>query len=34
VTRVTVAFRDDDASWSLLTGVAEICRRTGRGCAW
>ncbi|MBN9159017.1 MULTISPECIES: universal stress protein [unclassified Microbacterium] len=29
VTRVTVAFRDDDASWSLLTGVAEICRRTG-----
>lgn len=29
VTRVTVAFRDDDASWSLLSGVAEICRRVG-----
>ena len=29
VTRVTVAFRDDDASRSLLTGVAEICRRAG-----
>ncbi|HKT58363.1 MAG TPA: universal stress protein [Microbacterium sp.] len=28
VTRVTVGFRDDDASRSLLTGVAEICRRT------
>ncbi|KHK97179.1 hypothetical protein LK09_13035 [Microbacterium mangrovi] len=28
VTRVTVGFRDDDASWSLLTRVAEICRRT------
>ena len=28
VTRVTVGFRDDDASWSLLTGVAEICRQT------
>jgi nucleotide-binding universal stress UspA family protein len=27
VTRVTVGFRDDDSSWSLLTGVAEICRR-------
>lgn len=29
VTRVTVAFRDDDPSWSFLTGVAETCRRTG-----
>ena len=27
VTRLTVAFRDDDASWSLLTAVADICRR-------
>lgn len=27
VTRVTVGFRDDDSSWSLLTRVAEICRR-------
>ncbi len=27
VTRVTVGFRDDDASWSLLTAVADICRR-------
>ncbi|HEX5730980.1 universal stress protein [Microbacterium sp.] len=27
VTRITVAFRDDDASWSLLTRVAEISRR-------
>jgi nucleotide-binding universal stress UspA family protein len=27
VVRVTVAFRDDDASWSLLTRVAEICTR-------
>lgn len=26
VTRITVAFRDDDASWSLLTRVAEISR--------
>jgi nucleotide-binding universal stress UspA family protein len=26
VTRLTVAFRDDDASWSLLTRVAEISR--------
>lgn len=29
VTRVTVAFRDDDASWSLLSRVAEFCRSTG-----
>ncbi len=28
VTRVTVAFRDDDASWSLLTRMAEIAQRT------
>lgn len=28
VTRITVGFRDDDASWSLLDRVAEICRRT------
>lgn len=28
VERVTVGFRDDDASWSLLTRVAEICTRT------
>lgn len=27
VKRITVAFRDDDASWSLLTRVAEISRR-------
>ncbi|MGC5170139.1 universal stress protein [Microbacterium sp. DT81.1] len=27
VTRITVAFRDDDASWSLLTRVAEISTR-------
>ena len=27
VTRVTVGFRDDDASWSLLARVAEICHR-------
>jgi nucleotide-binding universal stress UspA family protein len=27
VTRITVAFRDDDASWSLLTRVAEISRQ-------
>lgn len=27
VTRITVAFRDDDASWSLLTRVAEISQR-------
>ena len=27
VTRITVAFRNDDASWSLLTRVAEISRR-------
>ena len=29
VTRVTVGFRDDDATWTLLDAVAEICRRTG-----
>ncbi|GAA1918586.1 universal stress protein [Microbacterium aoyamense] len=28
VARVTVGFRDDDRSWSLLTRVAEICRRS------
>ncbi|MFT3876309.1 MAG: universal stress protein [Propioniciclava sp.] len=27
VTRVTVAFRDDDASWSLLTRVADLANR-------
>ena len=27
VTRITVAFRDDDASWSLLRRVAEISQR-------
>ncbi|MFT4135401.1 universal stress protein [Microbacterium sp.] len=26
VTRVTVGFRDDDVSWTLLTAVADICR--------
>lgn len=29
ITRVTVGFRDDDATWHLLQRVAEICRRTG-----
>ncbi len=29
VTRVTIAFRDDDASWSLLSRVARICRQAG-----
>ena len=29
VTRVTVGFRDDDATWHLLQRVADICRRTG-----
>ncbi|MFT3797836.1 universal stress protein [Microbacterium sp.] len=29
VTRVTVGFRDDDASWSLLTRVAELVREVG-----
>ena len=28
-TRVTVGFRDDDATWHLLQRVADICRRTG-----
>ncbi|MDP5226290.1 MULTISPECIES: universal stress protein [Arthrobacter] len=28
VARVTVGFRDDDESWSLLEKTAEICRRT------
>ncbi len=28
VTRVTVGFRDDDASWSMLARVADICRQT------
>ena len=27
ITRVTVGFRDDDPSWSLLERVADICRR-------
>ena len=27
MTRITVGFRDDDASWSLLTRVAEISRQ-------
>lgn len=27
ITRVTLAFRDDDATWQLLDRVAEICRR-------
>lgn len=29
VERVTVAFRDDDASWSLLSRVAGLCRESG-----
>ena len=29
IERVTVAFRDDDASWNLLDRVADICQRTG-----
>ncbi|MFT3860019.1 universal stress protein [Micropruina sp.] len=29
VTRVTLAFRDDDATWKLLDDVAEICARIG-----
>ena len=28
ITRVTLAFRDDDATWRLLDRVADICRRT------
>ncbi len=28
VARVTVGFRDDDATWSLLSRVADICHRT------
>ncbi len=27
VARLTVAFRDDDAGWTLLTAAADICRR-------
>lgn len=27
VTRLTVAFRDDDPGWTLLTAAADICRR-------
>ena len=29
ITRVTLAFRDDDAAWKLLDDVAEICARIG-----
>lgn len=29
ITRVTLAFRDDDATWKLLDEVAEICKRVG-----
>jgi nucleotide-binding universal stress UspA family protein len=29
VTRITLAFRGDDATWSLLDAVAQIARRTG-----
>ncbi len=29
VTRITLAFRDDDATWKLLEQVAEICQRVG-----
>ena len=29
ITRVTLAFRDDDATWALLDKVAEICGRVG-----
>lgn len=29
IKRVTLAFRDDDATWDLLERVAEICRRVG-----
>lgn len=29
ITRITVAFRGDDATWSLLHNVAQIARRTG-----
>lgn len=29
ITRVTLAFRDDDATWALLDKVAEICTRVG-----
>jgi nucleotide-binding universal stress UspA family protein len=28
ISRVTVAFRDDDAAWRLVDRVADICRRT------
>jgi nucleotide-binding universal stress UspA family protein len=28
ITRVTVAFRDDDAAWHLIDRVADTCRRT------
>lgn len=29
ITRVTLAFRDDDATWKLLDDVAAICKRVG-----
>lgn len=29
ITRVTLAFRDDDVTWNLLDQVAEICQRVG-----
>ncbi|MFT4215978.1 MAG: universal stress protein [Micropruina sp.] len=29
INRVTLAFRDDDATWKLLDEVAEICKRAG-----
>ena len=29
ITRVTLAFRDDDATWQLLDRAAEICRQVG-----
>ncbi|MFT4297315.1 MAG: universal stress protein [Micropruina sp.] len=29
ITRVTLAFRDDDVTWKLLDEVAEICKRVG-----
>ncbi|MFT3971474.1 MAG: universal stress protein [Micropruina sp.] len=29
ITRVTLAFRDDDVTWKLLDDVAEICKRSG-----
>lgn len=29
VTRITLAFRDDDVTWKLLDDVADICKRVG-----